>query len=417
MAGSLAPDDPETLAFEATVERGGSEVVLSETYFYPEGGGQPPDRGTVGGRPVRDVQTRDGAVVHTVDGELEAGRTVEAAIDPAFRRYCRRAHTASHALYGAGRRLFDDIGYGGFGIAAAQPERRADGTPTADEEKVRVDFTPSTTIDDETLVDLERLVNRCVWKGREVSWERLPREEALGRDDVAFNAKTEEGVGGDTVRVVEIEGWDAAACGGTHVRDTREIGPVTVLGRSNPGEGLTRVELAVGPAGVDRRSDEKAAALKAAAALGTNVDSLPEEVERLRAERAELEADRDELRERLLEAEVAEVAADAFERDGTRWAAGVVDADADALAEAVRERPDGVDVLVLASPAGRLAVGTDGDPEAGAVIGELTDAFGGGGGGSPTVAQAGGLDADGETVVAFLRDGSGDGGSDGDGGA
>ncbi len=401
MTRSLAPDDPETLAFEATVERGGSEVVLSETYFYPEGGGQPADRGTVGGLAVRDVQARDGAVVHVLDGELEAGRTVEAAVDPDFRRYCRRAHTASHALYGAGRRLFDGIGYGGFGIGAAPPEERAE--KATDEEKVRVDFATSTTIDDATLVDLERLVNRCVWESRAVSWERLPREEALGRDDVAFNAKTEEGVGGETVRVVEIDGWDAAACGGTHVRNTREIGPVTVLGRSNPGEGLTRVEFAVGPAGIERRNEEKAAALKAAAALGTNVGSLPEEVERLRADLAELEAERDELRERLFDAAVAEIAADAFERGDDRWAAGVVDTDANALAEAVRERPDGVDVLVLASPAGQVAVGTDGNPEAGAVVEELTGEFGGGGGGSPTVAQAGGLDADGETVVAYLR--------------
>ena len=85
-----------------------------------------------------------------------------------------------------------------------------------------------------------------------------------------------------------------------------------------------------------------------------------------------------------------------------------VEADADALAEAVRDRPDPVDVLLLVSPAGRLAVGTDGDPAAGDVVEEITAAFGGGGGGSPTVAQAGGLDADGETVVAFLRE-SGDG--------
>jgi alanyl-tRNA synthetase len=388
MTSSLAPDDPETLAFDATVDSGGSDVVLSKTYFYPEGGGQPADRGTVGGLDVLDVRETDGEVVHTVDGSLEADRAVECAVDPQFRRYCRRAHTASHALYGAGRRLLDDLGYGGFGIG---------------EEKVRVDFTTTTDIDDGTLLELERLVNRCVWESREVTWERLPREEALDREDVAFNTKTEEGITGETVRVVEIDGWDVAACGGTHVRNTRDIGPVTVLERSNPGEGLTRVEFAVGPAGIDRRIAEKGAALAAAGTLGTGVGSLPEETERLQSRLSDLAAERDELRDRLLDDAVAEVTDDAFERGERRWAAGVVEADANVLAERVRDRPDDVDVLVLVSPGGQLAVGTDGDPEAGDVVDELTGEFGGGGGGSPTVAQAGGLGADGEAVVAHLR--------------
>ena len=388
MTSSLAPDDPETLAFDATVDSGGSDVVLSKTYFYPEGGGQPADRGTVGGLDVLDVRETDGEVIHTVDGSLEADRAVECAVDPQFRRYCRRAHTASHALYGAGRRLLDDLGYGGFGIG---------------EEKVRVDFTTSTDIDDGTLLELERLVNRCVWESRGVTWERLPREEALDREDVAFNTKTEEGITGETVRVVEIDGWDVAACGGTHVRNTRDIGPVTVLERSNPGEGLTRVEFAVGPAGIDRRIAKKGAALAAAGTLGTGVGSLPEETERLQSRLSDLAAERDELRDRLLDDAVAEVTDDAFERGECRWAAGVVEADANVLAERVRDRPDDVDVLVLVSPGGQLAVGTDGDPEAGDVVDELTGEFGGGGGGSPTVAQAGGLGADGEAVVAHLR--------------
>ena len=388
MTSSLAPGDPETLAFDATVDSGGSDVVLSKTYFYPEGGGQPADRGTVGGLDVLDVRETDGEVVHTVDGSLEADQAVECAVDPQFRRYCRRAHTASHALYGAGRRLLDDLGYGGFGIG---------------EEKVRVDFTTSTDIDDGTFLELERLVNRCVWESREVTWERLPREEALDREDVAFNTKTEEGITGETVRVVEIDGWDVAACGGTHVRNTRDIGPVTVLERSNPGEGLTRVEFAVGPAGIDHRIAEKGAALAAAGMLGTGIGSLPEETERLQSRLSDLTAERDELRDRLLDDAVAEVNDDAFERGEHRWAAGVVEADANVLAERVRDRPDDVDVLVLVSPGGQLAVGTDGDPEAGDVVDELTGEFGGGGGGSPTVAQAGGLGADGEAVVAHLR--------------
>ena len=388
MTASRAAAEPNVLEFEATVEDGGREVVLSETYFYPEGGGQPADRGRIDGIEVVDVQSRDGQVVHVLDGELDAGATVHASIDPAFRRYCRRAHTASHALYGAGRRLLDDLGYGGFDIA---------------EERVRVDLTTSTDIDDGTLVELERLVNRVVWESRDVTWEEREREEALSDDDVAFNTKTEEGVESDAVRVVTIDGWDTAACGGTHVDNTREIGPVTVLSRSNPGEGLTRVEFAVGPTAVERRATEKGAALDAAAALDTNVGGVVDAVERLDRERERLEAERDDLRAELAERQLAGLPT--VERDGAAWLVGELDRDANTLADLAREQVgDRSAVVGLVAPDGSLAVATDGSVDAGTVVDDVTETFGGGGGGSGTVAQAGGLSADADAVVAFLRD-------------
>jgi alanyl-tRNA synthetase len=388
MTASRAAAEPDVLEFEATVEDGGRVVVLSETYFYPEGGGQPADRGRIDGIEVVDVQSRDGQVVHVLDGELDAGATVHASIDPSFRRYCRRAHTASHALYGAGRRLLDDLGYGGFDIA---------------EERVRVDLTTSTDIDDDTLVELERLVNRVVWESRDVTWEEREREEALSDDDVAFNTKTEEGVESDAVRVVTIDGWDTAACGGTHVDNTREIGPVTVLSRSNPGEGLTRVEFAVGPTAVERRATEKGAALDAAAALDTSVGGVPDAVERLDREHERLEAERDDLRAELAERQLAGLPT--VERDGAAWLVGELDRDANTLADLAREQVgDRAAVVGLVAPDGSLAVATDGTVDADAVVGDVTETFGGGGGGSETVAQAGGLSADADAVVAFLRD-------------
>ncbi|MFB6118936.1 DHHA1 domain-containing protein [Halosegnis sp.] len=387
MTASRAPAEPETLTFETTVEEGGREVTLAETYFYPEGGGQPADRGRVGGHEVLDVQERDGAVVHFLDGNLSAGETVTARVDPEFRRYCRRAHTASHALYGAGRRLLDDLGYGGFGIT---------------DERVRVDLTTSTDIDDATLVELERLVNRVVWESREVTWAERSREEALSDESVAFNTKTEEGIEGKTVRVVTIDGWDEAACGGTHVRNTRQIGPVTVLSRSNPGEGLTRVEFAVGATGIERRATEKRAALDAAARLGTNVEGVVEAVERLERERSELAAERDNLRAQLTERRLADLPT--VERAGSTWLVGELDRDANALAEAAQEAVgERASVVALVAPDGSLAVATDGSVDANEVTADVTEAFGGGGGGSPTVAQAGGLAADADAIVAFLR--------------
>jgi alanyl-tRNA synthetase len=392
-----APEDPEVLEFEATVTAvDGRAVELDETYFYAESGGQPSDRGTVDGVPVEHVYEAAETVVHTLEStpDFEAGDDVVCAIDEEFRTYCMRAHTASHALYGAGRRLLDDLGYGGFDISA---------------EKVRVDFTTTTDIDDEVLVELERLTNRAVWESRDVSWDEVPTAEATERDDVAFNTKTEEGVmdDADTVRIVEIDGWDVAACGGTHVSNTREIGPVTVLGRSNPGEGLTRVEFAVGPSGIDHWADVHRAALDAATRLDASVEELGEAAARLQSENESLSDDLQEAESALLGVRLGEF--DTFDRDGATWRLGVLDGfGPNEAGEAAKSAVgDGADVVAVVGDQSRpylvVAAAAGGDIEAGDEVERVTEAFGGGGGGGPTFAQGGGIDATPEDVVDFLK--------------
>ncbi|OYR54623.1 alanyl-tRNA editing protein, partial [Halorubrum halodurans] len=343
MTASRAPAEPAVREFESTVERvDGREVVLAETYFYAESGGQPADRGTLAGVLVDDVVERDGEVVHVLAedpsagsaGDVEPGATVTGVVDDDFRTYCMRAHTASHVLYGAARRTCEDLGYAGFDISP---------------EKVRVDLTTADPLDDEDLVELERLSNRAVWDSRPVSWEVLPEAEARDRDGIAFNTKTEEGAmsGGESVRVVTVEDWDVAACGGTHVENTAEIGTITALDRSNPGEGVTRVEFAVGPTAIDRVADRHAAALEAASAADTNVEDLPEEVRRLRNEADRLDAALREAESDLLRARLGEFPTN--EVDGTVWAVGTVaDADPNDLREpatALLEADPDVDAL------------------------------------------------------------------------
>ncbi|MEZ3144687.1 DHHA1 domain-containing protein [Halobaculum sp. MBLA0143] len=395
MTASLAPADPTVREFDAVVAAvDGRDVWLEETYFYAESGGQPADRGTLDGVVVDTVATTDDGVVHRLADppSFEPGDTVVAVVDDDFRTYCSRAHTASHVLYGAGRHLLDDLGYGGFGIG---------------EEKVRVDFTTTTEIDDETLVELERLANRAVWDSRPVSWREVPVTEARDSDRVSFNTKTEEGVmaDADTVRIVTIEGWDWAACGGTHVSNTAEIGPITVLSRSNPGEGMTRVEFAVGPAGIDHRATVHANARAAAGTVDGNLESLPAETAGLDDRVAELEAELAETRAELLDARLADLPTTT--RDGTTWRVGQLpDADPNDVGERAQERVDddgGVVAVVGDGPAPFVVVATDGEVHAGGVVDDLTGTFGGGGGGGPTFAQGGGLDADADRVLAWLR--------------
>ncbi|KTG08687.1 hypothetical protein AUR64_18660 [Haloprofundus marisrubri] len=418
MPATFASAHPDVRTFETTVDAvDGREVTLSETYFYAESGGQPADRGTLDGVRVVDVQSRGDEAAHLLDEPpaFGVGDTVRGRIDDEFRTYCMRAHTASHVLYGAGRGLLSELGYGGFDISP---------------EKVRVDFTTTTDIDDQTLVELERRVNRVVWESRPVTWEQRSLEDALDDPNIAFNTKTEEGVmaDADSIRVVTVgtatrenggasddsggnnertdEPWDVAACGGTHVSNTREIGPVELLGRSNPGEGLTRVEFAVGPQAVERRAAVKRAALDTAREVGTSVTELPEFV-------AKLQSDKEELAGELREAKTAMLAADldslpTVERNGATWRVGVVSGvGPNEVGDELQSRVgDGTDAIAVAGEQGStfVVVATDGDVNAGETVSEITDEFGGGGGGSPTFAQGGGLSAAPDEVVEALRE-------------
>ncbi|WP_254769403.1 alanyl-tRNA editing protein [Salinilacihabitans rarus] len=407
MSGQRAAAEPYTTRFQTEVTAvDGRKVWLETSYFYAESGGQPADRGRIGDVPVEDVRLVDGEHVHVLAEEpsFSAGRRVMCSIDWSFRMYCMRAHTASHALYGAGRRLLDDLGYGGFDIG---------------EEKVRVDFETSTEIDDETLVELDELVNRAVWESRPVSWEEVPVAEARDREGISFNEATEEeAFRKGRVRVVTIgaeddderstngssDPWDVAACGGTHVRNTREIGPVTVLGRSNPGEGMTRVEFAVGPRAIERRAVEKRTTLAAKRDLGVGIEDVPDELERLRDERDSL-AERRRTLERDLVASRLE-GGERIERDGAAWLVAAVEGvSGDAVGEVLRERAgEFADVVVAVGDDGSpfVAVGAAGDESAAAVVDEVTDEFGGGGGGSDRFAQGGGFDAGVDEVVDWL---------------
>ncbi len=405
MTASRAPAEPSVREFEARVERvDGREVVLDETCFYPEAGGQPADRGTLAGVVVDDVIERDGDVVHVLadgpgdgtSGGIDGGGTVAGVIDDEFRTYCARAHTASHVLYGAARRICDDLGYAGFDISP---------------EKVRVDLTTAEPIDDDDLVELERLSNRAVWDSRSVDWETLPEAEARAVDGVAFNTKTEEGaMDGGAVRVVTIEDWDVAACGGTHVGNTAEIGTIEALGRSNPGEGVTRVEFAVGPTAIDRDAAVHAAALEAAAAADTNVVGLPDAVGRFREKTERLESELQAAKSALLRGRLGEFSTATV--DGETWAIGTVaDVDPNDLREPAESLVEGGTATDAVAAVGTgsapflvIAAAPDAAADAGDVVAEATDEFGGGGGGGPTFAQGGGLDADADAVAAWLRE-------------
>ncbi|MFC7209121.1 alanyl-tRNA editing protein [Natronoarchaeum sp. GCM10025321] len=386
--------EPYVTSFESQVRSiDGRALTLEETYFYAEGGGQPADRGTVAGIDVVDVQKRDGVTVHTLaeEPDIGAGDTVEGSVDESFRTYSMRAHTASHVIYGAGRKLLDSHGYGGFDIG---------------EDSIRMDFATSASDDDLNPLTFQRMANEVVWDGLSVDWYGMGIERARDDDRIVFNLGDDVDTT-DTVRIVEVGDWDISACGGTHVRNTAEIGPIKVLGVSNPGADLVRVEYAVGPAAINRQIDETRNATRAAKTLDTSVDDLARRAEQLLEEKQSLQAELDELGEELLDARLAALAEDTQTRDGDEWLVGTVNAvGPNTVADRIGELGDDTaDVVVLVGTDGStfIVVGTGGETDANAVIDDVTGEFGGGGGGRPTLAQGGGLDANPDSVVEYLR--------------
>ncbi|QLK26451.1 alanyl-tRNA editing protein [Natrinema zhouii] len=289
MTGQRAAAEPYATRFETEVTSiDGRRVWLERSHFYGASGGQPADRGTIGDLTVSDVELVDGEQVHVLAEEpsFRSGHRVLCSVEWSFRMYCMRAHTASHILTGAARRLLEDGSYAGLEIGP---------------ETVRVDLETAATVDDEMLIELDETVNRVIWESRPVSWDDVPISAAREREEVAFDAEADEGaVEKGRVRIVTIEDetdtrngnrlsgmtgqtdpWDVAACGGTHVRNTREVGPVTVLGHSSPSEGVCRIEFAVGPRAIDRRTAEKRAAFAAMSALDVDLEDVIDELERV----------------------------------------------------------------------------------------------------------------------------------------
>ena len=199
----------------------GYEVVLSDTAFYPEGGGQPADRGTLGQVNVLDVKRRNGEILHITDAPLEPGMTVHGVLDWERRFDHMQQHSGEHILSGV---VHAQFGYDNVGFHM-------------NDEVVTVDFNGPITW--EEAMELEDKVNAYISTAAE-SPEQSPSEEELKAMD--YRSKIElKG----KVRLVEYPGADLCACCGTHVAHTGEIGLMKILSVSRHKDGV-RMEMLFG---------------------------------------------------------------------------------------------------------------------------------------------------------------------------
>ena len=279
---------------DRAVEGDDVEVFLSHTPFYAESGGQVGDTGTIttesGRLRVEDTQKpADGVIAHlgaVVTGELRVGEQATATVDSGRRRQIARHHSATHLLHKALREtLGDQVVQKGSWVGP-------------DHTTFDIPFNRAITDD-----ELRRVNRRVMEKVREAlpfHESQKPYKEAVAQGAVhLFDEKY-----GDVVRVVCFGDWTCELCGGTHVGNTADIGPVVILSDSSIGSGLRRIDLVVGEAADELIWRERKLVVELSRSFKTAPAQLPERVQALRAELKEAEQRLKALSDELRTAEV-----------------------------------------------------------------------------------------------------------------
>ena len=373
------------------------QLVLDTTPFYGEGGGQVGDRGVLSGDGlivvIEAVSRNRSVFVHSgrvERGSVSVGDVVHGQVDRTCRRRAQANHTATHLLQSALKQVVDP----GIGQAGS----------LVDFDRLRFDFHCPRAITAAELEQIETLINGWITEAHSLEVQEMAIEKAKAAGAVAmFGEKY-----ADVVRVVDVPGVSMELCGGTHVSNTAEIGLFKIVSESGVAAGIRRIE-AVAGAAVLAYLNERDAVVKQ---LGERFKAQPAEiVDRVLTLQSELKASQKALasaREELALAKSAALASqaeaigdfqvlisrlDGVEGSGLQSAAqGLVDQLGDGAAVVLGGLPDPSDlgkvILVAAFGKGVIAKGQ----QAGKFIGAVAKACGGGGGGRPNLAQAGGRD-------------------------
>ena len=386
-------------AVDSVADGASVDVFLLETPFYPEGGGQVGDAGVLagpGGRiDVHDTQTvMPGLIAHfgkVAQGEIAVGDTLDAHVDPVRRQDTARNHTATHMLHAALRLVLG-------------PHVRQAGSLVAPD-RLRFDFSHVEAVTGEEMEQVQWLVNEKIRENVSIHRSEDTYARAVERGALAFFGDKYD----DTVRLIEIANgatFSFEVCGGTHVHRTGELGAVYVLGESSIGSGLRRIE-AISGRGAERVVKDRFSSEAAVASLlNTSVAGVEERVKGLLEE---LDAARraNEVLERRASAQSAHGLLDLKQDvDGVTVLASSVEA---SNVDAMRDMGDwlrdklGSGVVVLGAViGGRPVLVAMVTPDlvsrghsASDIVKGAAKAIGGGGGGRPDVAQAGGRRADG----------------------
>ena len=371
---------------------GSGWVVLDETPFYAEAGGQVGDRGRLCaggiGFDVADTQRHGDAIVHigvvTGGAALPLGAVVEARVDASARQATARNHSATHLLHAALRAVLGE-------------HVRQKGSLVAPD-RLRFDFSHYEPVTREELRRIEALVSSWVLGNDEARTEIMPLDEAKRSGAVALFGEKYD----DPVRVLSFGGYSMELCGGTHVSRSGDVGLFKIVSEGGIAAGVRRIVALTGKEALawmhsmEDRIDRIAGSMKA------DAETVADRVEAMLARNRELERDLERLKARVAASHGDDLAAQAVDIEGLKVLAAKIDgADPKALRKTVdrlKGRLGSAAVVLAAVNGGKVALvaGVTGDYtdriEAGMLANHVARQVGGRGGGRPELAQAGGND-------------------------
>ncbi len=367
-------------------------VVLDKTPFYAEMGGQAADHGVLNGAEcslrVLDVKkTPKGYYVHTCvleSGIVKVGDVLTAQVDKGYRMAIARNHTATHLLQAALREVLGDHVH--------QAGSYQDASIT------HFDFTHFSAVTPEELARVQKIVNDKIFDSMNVTVQEMPVEEAKKLGAMAlFGEKY-----GKVVRVVDIEGWSTEFCGGTHVKNTAQIGGFKIVSESSVAAGIRRIEAVTGRNLLIRANLQEAMLHDVANTLkANNVAALPARAEAVMAENKAMSRELEEMKARIAASKVDSLFDNAEEADGVKIASayftGTTGDTLRGMCDSIRDKAVNPVVAVLVGKAedkitmavtvNKLA--QEKGLKAGVLVKELSAIAGGKGGGKPDFAMAG----------------------------
>ena len=366
-------------------------VVLDETPFYAESGGQVGDRGRLAaggiGFDVTDTQRRGEAIVHVgvvTGGALSTGTVVEARVDGQARRATARGHSATHLVHAALRAVLGEHVQQKGSLVA--PDR------------LRFDFSHHGPLSRDEVRRIESMVSSWILDNDEAHTEIMPLEEAKRSGAVALFGEKYD----DPVRVLSFGDYSAELCGGTHVARSGDVGLFKVVSEGGIAAGVRRIVALTGEKALAWVHSMEDRVERIAGCMKADAETVADRVEAMLARNRDLERDLDRLKARVAASHGDDLAAQAVEVDGLKVLAATIDgADPKALRETVdrlKSRLGSAAVVLATVNGGKVALvaGVTKDCvdriEAGMLANHVARQVGGRGGGRPELAQAGGSD-------------------------
>jgi alanyl-tRNA synthetase len=367
----------------------GKFVVLDQTCFYPEGGGQPGDIGvletTAGPIRVVDTQKVGRVVLHKVEGKVPAvGATVRGSIEWERRISLMRHHTGTHLVLGAARRVL------GQHVWQSGAQKGV--------ESSRVDISHYERITDEQVKNIERLATETALQDIPVESEWLPREKA--EQEYGYRLYQGGVVPGRELRIIKIGGWDVEACGGTHCTRTGQIGAIKILRTERIQDGVERIIFAAGAQALRAFQEQQSMLHRISSVMEVPVEKIDQYVQALVEERTRLSRRLEELGREWAEQEAKRLLSSSklvgrVKLCQARYTAGEENEIISLNNRIVEVEPNAVTVLVLVKDSVRIFVGAGKEAisrgvNAGKLAGKLASTVGGGGGGKEYFGQGGG---------------------------